>query len=239
MLLTILRDELRFLTFRPMSSAVREHANAFLAFGLLFTWFAGIGRYWDNPRADLWQYLGLGSVIYVFLLALLIWLMLLPLRPSNWSYRNVLLFITLTAPPAVLYAIPVERFLSAEAATTANMWFLASVAAWRVALYAVFLSRVAKLSAFAVVVGTLTPLVIIVVALTALNLEHVVFSLMSGIKPEQRSSNDAAYGVVVMLTFYSVLASPILLISYVVLCFRARYSRRETALSRGGRTFRS
>lgn len=225
MLLTILRDELKFLTFRTMGPAVRQHANAFLAFGLLFTWLAGVGRYWDNPRAELWQHLGLGSVIYVFLLALLIWLMLLPLKPSNWSYRNVLLFITLTAPPAVLYAIPVERFMSADAATTANVWFLAIIAAWRVALYAVFLIRVAKLSAFAVVVGTLAPLVIIVVALTALNLEHVIFNIMGGIQPEQRSSNDAAYGVVVLLTFFSVMASPLLLISYVVLCFRARHSR--------------
>ena len=38
-------------------------------------------------------------------LALIIWALLAPLRPRNWSYRNVLLFITLTAPPAVLYAV--------------------------------------------------------------------------------------------------------------------------------------
>ena len=92
MIKTLLQDEWRFLTFRTMSQAIRTHWQAYLVFGLLFTWLAGIGRYWDNPRAELWQYFGLGSVAYVFVLALLIWLLLAPLRPKNWSYRNVLLF---------------------------------------------------------------------------------------------------------------------------------------------------
>ena len=221
MLLTILRDEIRLLTFRPLSPAIRTHSNAFLAFGLFFTWLAGLGRYWDNPRAELWQYLGLGSVIYVFVLALIVWLLLSPFRPKHWSYKMVLTFITLTAPPAVLYAIPVEQFMSADAAETTNVWFLAAVAAWRVALFSVFLKRVAELSAFEVIVGTLTPLAIIVVSLTALNMEHVVINIMGGLAPEQRSSNDAVYGVVVALSVFSVLATPVLLICYGVLCARA------------------
>ncbi len=221
MLFTLLQDQIRFLAFRSLSPAIRTQPNAYLALGLFFTWLAGIGRYWDNPRAELWQYLGLGSVIYVFVLALIVWLLLLPFHPQNWSYKNVLLFITLTALPAVLYAIPVERFMAAESAKTANVWFLAIVAAWRVALFVVFLKRVAGLSAIEVFVGTLTPLSIIVVTLTALNLEHIVFNFMGGILPEQRTSNDAAYSVVVALSVYSVLASPVLLISYVVLCVLA------------------
>ncbi len=114
MIKTLLLNEWRFLTFRPVSSAVPAHWRALLIFGLLFTWLAGIGRYWDNPRAHVWQYLGLGSVAYVFVLALIIWLLLAPLRPKNWSYRNVLLFITLTAPPAILYAIPVRDAKTVE-----------------------------------------------------------------------------------------------------------------------------
>ena len=57
MIKTLLLDEWRFLTFRPMSPAIRTHWQAYLAFGLLFTWLAGVGRYWDNPRAGLWQQL--------------------------------------------------------------------------------------------------------------------------------------------------------------------------------------
>lgn len=105
----IAADTWRVLTFRLPSSAIVEHWQAYLGFGLVFTWLAGVGRYWDHPRADLWQYLGLGSVAYVFVLALILWALLAPLGPANWSYRNVLVFLTLTAPPAVLYAVPVER----------------------------------------------------------------------------------------------------------------------------------
>ena len=219
MIKTLLQDEWRFLTFRPMSEAIRTHSNAYLIFGLLFTWLAGIGRYWDNPRADWWQYIGLGSVAYVFVLTLFMWALLAPLRPKNWSYKNVLLFLTLTAPPAVLYAIPVERFMTLDNARAANAWFLALVAAWRVALLVIFLRRTAGLSRGATAIATLLPITIIVVGLTLLNLEHVVFDLMGGMR--SRSGNDTAYSVVFILGLISFLASPILLISYFVFVYLA------------------
>jgi hypothetical protein len=53
--------------------------------------------------------------VYVFVLALVLWLFVAPLRPRHWSYRNVL-FIGLTAAPAFLYAIPVERMMSLDMA---------------------------------------------------------------------------------------------------------------------------
>lgn len=214
-------DEWRFLTFRQPSRDLREHWKAYLGFGLVFTWLAGIGRYWDNPRAHLWQHLGLGSVAYVFVLALILWGLLAPLRPKSWSYRNVLLFVALTSPPALLYAIPVERFLSMDHARAANAWFLALVALWRVALYSTFLKRVAGLTKGGLFVGTLLPLVLIVVALAALNLEHVVFELMSGIHESDQSANDNAYGVVVALAFFSFLAAPFLLLGYFLAIYFA------------------
>jgi hypothetical protein len=222
MIKTLLQDEWRFLTFRPMSQAIRTHWKAYLAFGLLFTWLAGIGRYWDNPRAELWQYFGLGSVAYVFVLALLIWLLLMPLRPKNWSYRNVLLFLTLTAPPAVLYAIPVEKFMTLANARTANAWFLALVAIWRVALLVVFLRRTAGLSAGATAVATLLPISAIVVALSLLNLEHVIFNLMGGFRENTASANDTAYIVVWTLSVFAFFTAPVLAIFYVVYVYKAR-----------------
>lgn len=221
MLKTLLHDEWRFLTFRPMSQAIRTHSQAYLVFGLIFTWLAGIGRYWDNPRAGLWQYLGLGSVAYVFVLALIIWALLAPLRPKNWSYRNVLLFLTLTAPPAMLYAIPVEKFMSLENAQGANAWFLGLVATWRVALLVVFLRRTAGLSAGKTAVATLLPMSAIVLALSLLNLEHVVFNLMGGIREQDASSNDSAYLIVSFLSIFAFLAAPILAIIYFVYVYLA------------------
>lgn len=214
---TIAHDTWRVLTFRSPSAAIAQAWPRYLAFGLICTWIAGIGRHWDNPRAELWQLLGLGSLAYVVVLALLIWLIMIPLRPQRWSYRNVLIFICLTSPPAWLYAIPVERFLTLEAAQTANIAFLAVVATWRVALLVWFLRSIAQLTVARIVVGTLLPLSLIVVTLSVLNLEHVVFNLMAGIDPEQRSANDTAFFVVFLMAFYSIMAAPLLLLAYAVL----------------------
>ena len=58
----------------------------------------------------------------------------------------MLIFVTLTSLPALLYAIPVEKFMALEYAQTANVLFLAVVASWRVALLIVFLKRAAGLT---------------------------------------------------------------------------------------------
>jgi hypothetical protein len=221
----ITRDTFRILTFRKPSAQIATAWPAYLAFGLFFTWLAGIGRYWDSPRAELWQHLGLGSLSYVFVLALILWLVILPLKPARWSYRSVLIFICLTSPPAILYAIPVERFMSIEAAQTANVGFLAIVATWRVALLVWFLRNIANLSRFTVLVAAVLPLTLILVALTLLNLEHVVFNLMAGLEEDQRTGNDTAYFVVFALATFSVMAAPVFLAAYLFLIYRAHVRR--------------
>jgi uncharacterized protein (DUF486 family) len=218
----VARDALRVLTFRRPSAGVEEHWRPYLAFGLAFTWLAGVGRYWDNPRALPWQRAGLGSPLYVVCLAALLWLSLLPLRPHAWSYRRVLVFVTLTAPPALLYAIPVERFLELRSAQLANAWFLAIVASWRVALLIWFLKVSARLSGPTIVIASMLPLALIMVSLMALNLEHVVFALMAGLREEDRSGNDLAYSVVTLLGILAIGVSPLLVGAYVALVIRAR-----------------
>lgn len=96
------------------------------------------------------------------------------------------------------------------------------MATWRVALYVAFLRRTAGLSFSAVVVSTLLPLTIIVVALTALNLEHVVFEIMGGIRDVDKSVNDGAYTVVVVLSLLSVFLAPVVAIAYAILVYLAR-----------------
>jgi hypothetical protein len=227
-LITVTKDAVRVLSFRQPSPEIAVSWPTYLAFGLVFTWLAGIGRYWDSPRAQLWQYLGLGSLAYVFLLALIIWILLTPLKPARWSYKNVLIFITLTSPPALLYAIPVERFMPLKEAQAANAWFLVVVATWRVALLAWFLRSTARLSLVAIGVATLLPITLILVTLTVLNLEHVVFNIMAGIKPEQRSPNDTAYFVVAGMALLSIMATPFLLLVYAWLAYRAWRTSRST-----------
>ena len=154
----ILRNQFRFLAFQPIRPDLGKDGNAYLAWGFLMAWLAGIGRYWDNPRAELWQYLGLGSVIYIVVLAFMLWAIIKPLGPRNWNYRNVLVFVGLTSLPAVLYAIPLERFTSMSTAQTLNLWFLAVIALWRVALLFHYLVKSAGLPGYAVVVAALLPL---------------------------------------------------------------------------------
>ncbi len=228
MLSQVIADTVRVLSFRRPSPAIQQQWRWFLGFGLVVTWLAGIGRYWDNPKAHLAQHLGLGSLVYVLVLAALLWILMYPLRPQRWQFRSVLIFVTLCSPPALLYAIPVERFMSLAAAQTTNAWFLAIVASWRVGLLVMFLRRAAQLSAAEVIVGTLLPITLIIVALMALNLEHAAFALMSGIAPENRSAADTSYAIVVGLSVLSMMAAPLLAILYAVLIYQARYKRVQS-----------
>jgi hypothetical protein len=221
----ILTTALKLLVFRvPRESQLHFNRNHLL-FGIACTWIVGMGRYWDDPGAKLLQHLGLGSVIYIFLLSLMLWLLIWPLRPRHWSYFNVLTFVSLTSPPAILYAIPVERFSSFQTARTLNILFLAVVAAWRVALLVFFLQRHASLGPFQITVAALLPLTLIVTTLTVLNLERAVFDIMGGLR-ERATTNDGAYMVLNVLTFFSVFSFVPLLLCYIGLVINARTKRK-------------
>lgn len=216
----VISTEIGFLLFRRIKPDLKRLGNHYLVLGLVTAWLAGMGRYWDNPRADWWQYAGLGSVAYILVLALVLWVLIMPLHPQGWSYKSVLIFVGMTSPPAMLYAIPVERFLSMSAAQTINVWFLAVVALWRVVLLFRFLKFSARLPGLSILIAALLPLALIVTTLTILNLEHVVFDVMAGIAPDDQSPNDASYGVLFLITTFSVLASPVLFILYLIQILR-------------------
>jgi hypothetical protein len=222
---TVTRDALRLLSFRSTGEELRRFGGKHLAFGLLCTWAVGMGRYWDNPRASLPQHFGIGSVAYIFILALLLWVVALPLRPKSWTYFRVLTFVSLVSPPAILYAIPVERAFSLGAANSLNAWFLGLVAAWRVALLFFYLRRLGALSWVAVVAVSLLPLALMVVALTLLNLERVVFDFMGGFR--DRSPNDTAYVILFALSVLSFYLFVPLLICYIILAATKKPAAQE------------
>ena len=235
-LTTLVADQFRLLTFRRPSAALAEHPTAYLVFGLLTAWAAGIGRYWDHPNATFLQYAGLGSVVYVPLLAFLLWAICRPLAPLGLPFRRVVGFVALTSLPAVLYAVPVERFLSASAARSANAIFLAVVAAWRVALLVVFMKRSAGLSNDCLIVGTLLPLALVVCALAGLNLEHAVFQFMA--RPGDRlppTPNDLSYLVVLMLAFAAQVLCIPLVATHLWFIRPSAVRRRRAAATTGER----
>jgi hypothetical protein len=228
--LSVLEAAAKLLTFRLSRGEFLQLSYKHLAFGLLCTWVVGMGRWWDDPDASLLQRLGVGSLIYVFILAFILWLGTFLLRPKNWSYLHVLTFVSLTSPPAVLYAIPVEKFLSLGKANSANLLFLVVVASWRVALLVHYLKRHARLKPFAVAVSTMLPITGIVVVLTLLNLERAAFVSMGGFRGEP-TAHDSAYNLLTFLTVLSILLFMPLVVCYIFLVLKAETSVDEQEVS--------
>lgn len=211
--MSIATTVLRLLSFQLSRDEMFEFKLKHFITGLLGTWIVGIGRYWDDPKASLLQHLGLGSVIYIFLLAAFIWLIILPFRVEKWRYFNVLTFVSLTSFPAIFYAIPVERFTTMDQANTINVWFLAIVASWRLGLLFYFIKRYTRLSGFNILTLTLMPICVIITTLFALNLHGVVFQIMGGLE-KAPTPHDASYAVLMSLTLVSVVLVIPLLIAY-------------------------
>lgn len=190
------------------------------AIGLCGTWLVGMGRYWDDDKASLLQHAGFGSVIYIFVLAAFIWLMITPYKIKDWNYFKVLTFISLTSFPAAFYAIPVEKFCTIQLANKINVWFLAIVAFWRLCLLFRFLKVFTRLDISDIVTITFMPVCVIISVLTMLNLHHVVFNIMGGVR--QPTPHDASYGVLMVLTGFSMLAVIPLLFSYIFSIYQRR-----------------
>jgi len=218
--MNLLQTISRLLLFKLSREEFLQLNRRHFLIGLIGTWVVGMGRYWDDAGAGLMQHLGLGSVIYIFVLAVFIWLIVLPFKVDNWSYFTVLTFISLTSFPAIFYAIPVEQFFSLETANTLNVWFLAIVAAWRLALLYYFLKRFTKLSVGNIITITLMPICLIISSLTLLNLHRVVFDVMGGIR--NPTPHDSAYMILMLLTGASLILSIPLMIAYGIGIFNRR-----------------
>lgn len=222
---TVSSTTIRLLTFRASREELIALGYKHLAFGLVCTWLVGMGRYWDNPRVGLLQHLGVGSVVYVFVLALLLWLIIWPLLPQHWSYLRIAAFVSLVSPPAILYALPVEKFYSIETANEINLLFLTVVATWRVALLIFFVRRLGQLGWFSLTIGTLLPLTLIVVTLTMLNLEKAVFDFMGGVR--EGTAGDESYAFLALLSFFSVILFIPLVVSYAIIAVSERVAAHE------------
>jgi len=203
---------IRLLTFKLTRDEMLQFNLKHFIAGLIGTWIVGMGRYWDDKGASLLQHLGLGSVIYIFVLAAFIWLIIKPFFVESWSYFTVVTFIGLTSFPAILYAIPVEKFVRINTATTMNVWFLIIVASWRLCLLYFFLKHFTKLGLGYIITVTLLPICVIITSLTALNLHRVVFNIMGGFS--EPNVHEGAYTVLMFLTVISVILTIPLLLAY-------------------------
>lgn len=227
----ILSQIFKLLTFRLSREEMIGFDKKLFIAGLIGTWIVGMGRYWDDPGANIIQHLGLGSVIYIFALAALVWVVFLPFQVENWTYFRVVTFISLTSFPAIFYAIPVEQFFTMETANQINVWFLAVVAIWRLSLLIFFVNRFTQLNGFYTIVSSFLPVVLIIASLTALNLHRVIFNIMGG--QTNPSEHDLSYTILMLLTFLSVVLVGPLLITYIIsiVVRRKKLKRAELEVS--------
>ncbi len=217
----------RLLSFRLTKDEMLKLEKKHFYTGLIATWIVGMGRYWDDQKATLLQHLGIGSVIYIFILAAFIWIIIKPLRVEHWTYFTVLTFISLTSFPAIFYAIPVETFLTMRGANAINAWFLAVVALWRLCMLYSFLKRFTQLDVMNIITITLLPICIIITTLTILNLHHVVFQIMGGLEENSVTPHDTSYGILILLTGLSMVLIVPLLIAYGAAIYFRRKNKKE------------
>ncbi|RXK56287.1 hypothetical protein ESB00_10550 [Oleiharenicola lentus] len=207
------RDTLALLALRLSAVRLDGLNRGHFYVGLVGTWVAGIGRYWDNPKAELAQKLGFGSLAYIFVLSALLWCVFRPVAGRAANYWKLVSFVGLTSFPAWLYAIPVERFMSLDAAIALNVLFLAVVAAWRLALLFRYTRLVYRFGWWRTTVCCLLPMTAIICLLAALNLERAVFEIMGGLR--EPTSADGAYFVILLLSLLSVCLFPVLLLNWL------------------------
>ena len=134
-----------------------------LGLGLLFVLAAGFAREYDGEDLlhEPWHVLiplaaSLGSSLLLYLLVRGIAARRGAMEPPPLrGYLDFLGLYWMTAPLALLYAIPFERLLSAPDSVRANLGLLALVAAWRVLLMARVVSVVYRTSYFAALIVVL------------------------------------------------------------------------------------
>jgi len=192
------------------------HSRFALLLGLLFVLSAGFAREYDGE--DLWHepwhlLIPLGaSFVSSFILYCLIEGIAYCRSKNNsfWpGYGTFLSLFWMTAPLAWLYAIPVERFLSAPDSVRANLLLLGIVSIWRVALMTRVISVLYRSHWFI----TLTIVMLFGDALMwcAVSMMPLpVLSLMGGIRLTE--SEGVLLDVTFMLRLAGFLSAPIWLI---------------------------
>lgn len=225
---------LRYLVGRRQAILDAAATLSALWLGFLFVLSAGFAREYDGEDLlhEPWHLaIPLGaSLVTSLLLFCLLWMASRNRGPFNTSflrgYRTFLALYWLTAPLAWLYAVPVERFLSAADATAVNLSLLGLVAAWRVLL----IIRVVCV-VFEARPWQATFLVLLFADTVMLALLHLtplpVFSVMGGIRLSE--SEELILGITFLAGFIGVVTWPVWMIGADIVLFKRLLSRAGVA----------
>jgi hypothetical protein len=196
-----------------------------LLVGFLFVIIAGIAREYDGEYlvAEPWHLilpLSASLIGCSFLVLLLIVLSRARKVRDVSIVETFLCFLSvywMTAPLALVYGIPFERFLSPDTATKANLWLLAIVAAWRV-LLTIRCVMVIYGCSFG---GATTPVMLFSVILAMLGLALVpgpIFMMMGGVRLTESESLILETRAMIFLFCYGTVLFWV--IGYIMLLYR-------------------
>ena len=183
----------KILTLKATREELLNLKSELLLWGLPVTLMAGIGRAWDNPAEELLIRSGLPSVAYIFVLSAFLYIFIALLRPKNWSYRRLLILVSMTALPGLLYAIPLEMILKPGDAAAGNTILLFIVAVWRVVILGSFLAKTTDMRFAHLVVALFLPLFLIINLLITQEKFEKTFSAMGGIRKYLVISDESAF----------------------------------------------
>lgn len=201
--------------------------------GFAFVLLAGVARDYDGEDLVARPYWLIVPFVASSATSLLLYgLAVVVARPKpplkRVSYRAILSLYWLTAPMAWIYAIPVERWLGAGAAMSANLWLLKIVATWRVVLMVRVISVLFQVTHFfaAVVVLFFADSVVVVVShMTPMP----IWDIMGGVRLTE--SEAVLQQSVCATRIFSVMGWPILLIALIVACVNRRNESARTVSS--------
>lgn len=224
--MTSIKTIFRILTFRAKREELAQNPLAVLAIAIVITWLVGIGRWWDDPRElPFFVRLGAGSVIYVFGLSLVLWIISWPLVAQKPNYLLVAAFVASTSLPGLVYAVPMEQWTDLNTASGYNVAALAFVSLYRVSLLFWFFARILQMSKGVAAVATLLPLAAITLTLSLLGHGARIMDIMGGFR-DRMSKTDMEMWVA-MLGCLSWVVGPILLIIYLGVAARVALERRS------------
>ncbi len=134
---------------------------------------------------------------------------------SAEAYRRFMTCYWMTAPLAWLYAIPFERFMDPIDAIHANLWLLALVAGWRVALITrvitvLYGTRPLPTTLIVLLFGNAVAVAAVIIAPTP------VIDVMGGLRHNAR--DQLVLNITTSIIFFSVATIPALLIASAVTC---------------------
>lgn len=216
----------RILTFTATEEELDKLGARHLIVGLPLVWLVGLGRWWDEPRdISILHRSGLGSIVYVLLLSTLLYLIAAPLARQRFDLFKMMAFVCFTAPPAALYALPVEMWMDRQSAVMANIAFLSIVSIYRVSLLIWFYLRGLDMDAWHGWIAGLLPIAGIAVGLTFAGFAEQMIEIMGGIR--EQSAATEAYVAVSMISCMSIWLAPVLLIAWGFAVARVAKEKRE------------